>query len=202
MQNKLQWLLLPLLATQMVGIAAAQAPTKIGIISVQQALVATKDGQRAVQELEQQFAPKRKELEKKQQAVQQMQAQLQKGSAVLSEDQRRKLMGDIDQQTKAFNRDQEDYSAELEQAQGRILQELGQKMMAVLDKYAKEKGFAIILDVSNQQTPVLYAANEVDVTKDIIELYDKNAGTAAPAAKPAPAAPAPAAPAAPAPKKK
>lgn len=202
MQNKLQWLLLPLLATQMVGIAAAQAPTKVGIISVQQALVATKDGQRAVQELEQQFAPKRKELEKKQQAVQQMQAQLQKGSAVLSEDQRRKLMGDIDTQTKAFNRDQEDYSAELEQAQGRILQELGQKMMAVLDKYAKEKGFAIILDVSNQQTPVLYAANEVDVTKDIIELYDKNVGTAAPAAKPAPAAPAPAAPAAPAPKKK
>lgn len=201
MQNKLQWLLLPLLATQLVGIAAAQAPTKVGIISVQQALVATKDGQKAVQELEQQFAPKRKELEKKQQAVQQMQAQLQKGSAVLSEEQRRKLMADIDQQTKAFNRDQEDYSAELEQAQGKILQELGQKMMAVLDKYAKEKGFAIILDVSNQQTPVLYAANEVDVTKDIIELYDKNVGTAAPAAAKPAAAPAPA-PAPPVTKKK
>jgi outer membrane protein len=195
MQNKLQWLLLPLLATQMVGVAAAQAPTKVGIISVQQALVATKDGQKAVQDLEQQFAPKRKELEKKQQAVQQMQAQLQKGSAVLSEDQRRKLMADIDQQTKAFNRDQEDYSAELEQAQGKILQDLGQKMMAVLDKYAKEKGFAIILDVSNQQTPVLYAANEVDVTKDIIELYDKSSSTAASSA-PAASAPAPAAPAA------
>ncbi|MBL8230582.1 MAG: OmpH family outer membrane protein [Bryobacterales bacterium] len=200
MQNKLQWLLLPLLATQLVGIAAAQAPTKVGIISVQQALVATRDGQKAVQELEQQFAPKRKELEKKQESIRQMQAQLQKGSAVLSEEQRRKLMADIDQLTKAFNRDQEDYSAELEQAQGKILQELGQKMMAVLDKYAKEKGFAIILDVSNQQTPVLYAANEVDVTKDIIELYDKNVGTAAPAAKPA-AAPAPA-PAPPVTKKK
>jgi outer membrane protein len=196
MQNKLQWLLLPLLATQMAGIAAAQTPTKVGIISVQQALVATKDGQKAVQELEQQFAPKRKELEKRQQAVQQMQAQLQKGSAVLSEEQRRKLMADIDQQTKAFNRDQEDYSAELEQAQGKILQELGQKMMAVLDKYAKEKGFAIILDVSNQQTPVLYAANEVDVTKDIIELYDKSSGAAASSAPAAAAAPAPAAPAA------
>jgi outer membrane protein len=192
--HKSLWLL-PLFAAQLVGLAAAQAPTKIGIISIQNAIVATKDGQKAVQDLEQSFAPKRKEIEKKQANVQQLQAQLQKGSTVLSEDQRRRLMADIDVQTKSFNRDAEDFSAELEQAQGKILQELGQKMMAIIDKYSKEKGFAVILDVSSQQTPVLYAATEVDITKDIIELYDKNAASMpAPAAKPGaltPPAPAP-----------
>lgn len=195
--NKSLWML-PLLASQLVGLAAAQAPTKIGIISIQNAIVATKDGQAAVSNLEQQFAPKRKEIEKKQAGVQQLQAQLQKGSTVLSEDQRRKLMADIDIQTKSFNRDAEDFSAELEQAQGKILQDLGQKMMAIIDKYSKEKGFAVILDVSSQQTPVLYAATEVDITKDIIELYDKSAGSMpAPAAKPGAMTPPP-----PAPKKK
>jgi hypothetical protein len=54
---------------------------------------------------------------------------------------------------------------------------------------------------------VLYASNTVDITKDIIALYDKTAPAATPASsapKPAPpaAAPKPAAPAAaPAPKK-
>ncbi len=198
MHWKRQWLLALLAA----GIATAQtAPTKVGIINIQGALVATKDGQKAVQELETRFAPKRKEIEKRQQNIQTLQAQLQKGGSVLSDDQKRKLMGDIDQQTKTLNRDVEDAQGELEQEQGKMLSELYQKMQVIIDKYAKEKGYALILDVSSQQTPVLYAANEVEITKEIIELYDKNApsapaeGTAAPkpAASPASLSPIPAA---------
>jgi outer membrane protein len=65
-----------------------------------------------------------------------------------------------------------------------------------IDKYAKDSGYSLILDVSNPNTPVLYASNTIDITKEIIDLYDKNAGalpttSAAPpnAARP-PAAPA------------
>jgi outer membrane protein len=70
--------------------------------------------------------------------------------------------------------------------------------MAVLDKYAKDNGFGVILDVSSQQTPVLWASNATDITGEIVKLYDAAAGTpAAPAAaKPANAVPrTPAAPA-------
>jgi outer membrane protein len=80
-------------------------------------------------------------------------------------------------------------------------------MMAVIDKYAKDNGYTLILDVSSPQTPVLYASNTIDVTKDIIDLYDKNTapasapGAAPTAAKPAPATPRPGA-AAPPPKPK
>ncbi|MDX1980201.1 MAG: OmpH family outer membrane protein [Bryobacteraceae bacterium] len=191
--------MLPLLAAQFVGTAAAQAPSKIGIINIQAAIVSTDDGKKALGDLESRFGPRRKELEKKQQDIQQLQAQLQKGGTVLGDDQKRKLMGDIDAKTKSFNREVEDAQAEVEQEQGKIYQQLGQKMMGVIDKYARDKGFAVILDVSTQQTPVLYAANDVDVTKEIIELYNKSTGAAAAPAAAAPAAPAPAAPA---PKKK
>ncbi len=176
---------LPLVAAQLVGIAAAQAPAKIGIINVQAAIVNTEDGKKALGNLEGKFGPKRKELERKQGDIQQLQAQLQKGSTVLGDEQKRKLMGDIDARTKSFNREVEDAQAEVEQEQGKIYQDLGQKMMAVIDKYARDKGFSVILDVSTQQTPVLYAANDVDITKDIIELYNKNAAAGAPAAAPA-----------------
>jgi outer membrane protein len=79
------------------------------------------------------------------------------------------------------------------------MQELGGKMMAVLEKYATQNAFAVVLDVSNPQTPVLWAASAVDITNDIVKLYDQAypgaAGApAVPAAKPAAARP-PAAPA-------
>jgi hypothetical protein len=46
-----------------------------------------------------------------------------------------------------------------------------------------------VLDTSSQNTPILYASNQIDLTQDIIRLYDqaypiKPAGTATPA-KPA-----------------
>jgi len=48
-------------------------------------------------------------------------------------------------------------------------------MLAVLDKFAKQNGYGIILDngSSAQSAPVvLYSANQVDVTQQIIKLYD------------------------------
>ena len=67
-------------------------------------------------------------------------------------------------------------------------------MIQVIDKYAQSNGLALVLDVSNQNTPVLYASNGIDITKDIIELYDKTASTLTAAPKPpATAAPKPAA---------
>src|SRR5215470_7349083 len=124
-------ILVPLVAVQLAGLAAAQTtPTKVAIINIQSAIAGTKDGQKALQDLETRFAPKRKEIEKKQQGIQQMQAQLQKGGSILSDDQKRKLMSDIDSQTKTLNRDVEDASAELEQEQNKIFQEILGKMQA------------------------------------------------------------------------
>jgi outer membrane protein len=180
--------------------AAAQsaAPNKVGVIQIQAALVATKDGQKAAKELEDKMAPRKKELDGKQSEIRDLQERLQKGGNTLSDSAKEELTRNIDTKTKSFNRQVEDAQAELEQQQRAVLNQLGQKMMQVIDKYAQANGFSVILDVSNQNTPVLYASNTVDITKEIVELYDKTsfAASTAPAGAPAPAAaprPAPAA---------
>lgn len=189
-----------LLAAALATAAGAQtAPsTKVGVIHIQNAIIGTKDGQKAAAELQTRFDPKRKELEGKQSRISGLQDTLNKGRNTMSADQREKLIREIDQLTKSLNRDTEDAQAEMEQAQQKILQDLGQRLMAVIDKYARDKGYTMILDVSSPQTPVLYVSSEFDITQDIVAIYDKAAGTAAPgtpAAKPA-------APPAAAPKKK
>ena len=187
----------------LVASAYGQQPTKVGIIHIQNAIIGTKEGQKAAAELQQRSAPKTKELEKKKQEIDVLREQLNKTSSVGSEEAKQKLMRDIDAKTKAFNRDVEDAQAELGQEEQKVLNELGGKMLSVIDKYAKDNGYTLILDVSNQQTSnVLFAANGIDVTQDVVALYDKGAATAAPAAAPAGGAAAPGTPAAkpPAPK--
>ena len=178
--------------------ATMSAPTKVGVIQIQAALAATKEGQKAAAELEVKLAPRKKELEGKQSEIKDLQDRLQKGGNTLSDSAKEDLTRNIDAKTKSYNRQLEDAQAELEQEQQKLVNVLGQKMMAVIDKFAQQNGFAIVLDVSNQNTPVLYASNTVDITKEVIDLYDKTVFTATPAAA-RPAAPAASRPAAPTP---
>jgi len=199
----------PALVLGMAACAYAQAPAKVAIINVQNAILQTKDGQKAAGELQTRFKPKKDELDKKQAEIAGLQDQLRKGSATMSEDAKNKLVRDIDTNNKSLQRETEDAQADLDQEQGKIMQDLGNKVMAVIEKYSTANGVALVLDVSNPQTPVLWASQTIDITNEIVKLYDQanpstGAGAAPAAAKPpaAPGAVRTPATAAPAPKKK
>jgi len=160
----------------------AQAPaTKVGVINIQQTILSTKDGQKATQNLQAKFDPRRKDIERKQQEIQQMQDSFRKTQNTASEDQRTKLARDIDQKQMALKRDMEDAQGDFEQEQSRAYNELGGRLLQVIDKYARDNSYTLILDVSSPQTPVLYMANGTDITAEIVKLYDTNAPAAAPA---------------------
>jgi outer membrane protein len=193
------------------GVASAQAPPKFGVIDMQQALLSTKDGQKAVAELKAKFTPKEQEFQKRQSDLQSKQEQYRKTENTISDEAKAALARDIDVMTKNLQRDTDDARQDVDQEQQRVLNELGAKMMQVLQKYASDKQLTMIFDVSGQPNNVLYASSTIDVTRDIIALYDaappgapatpsvKAPASSAPA--PAPRRPAPApAPAAPGPK--
>ncbi len=167
----------------------AAAPTKIGIIHVQAAILQTKDGQKAAADLKAKFAPKQAELEKKQAAIEGLREQMQKGSATMSDEAKQKIARDIDANTKSLTRDNEDLQADVEQEEGKIFNDLGSKLYAIVEKYAKDNAYSMIIDVSSQQTPVWWAADSINITAEITSLYDK-AHPAGAASAPAPARPA------------
>src|ERR1035437_10013834 len=205
---KKNFVVFPAFVLGMAAMVHAQTPAKVAIIHVQNAILQTKDGQKAAGDLQGRFKPKKDALDKKQADIAALQDTLRKGSATMSEEAQAKLRRDIDANNKSLQRDTEDAQADLDADQGKIMQELGNKVMAVLEKFATANGYALVLDVSNPQTPMLWASQTIDITSDIVKLYDQaNPGTAAPGAAKtpgaaAPAAPRPATPPAPAPKKK
>ncbi len=159
------------------GLAASSAfaQQKVGTINIQAAIVSTKDGQKAAADLQARFEPRRKEIERANAAIQALQDQYKKLGTVGSDDAKRKLQADIEGKTKSLQRDSEDAQSDFDQEQQKILNELGGRIMQVIGKYATDNGFSVILDISSQQTPVIWAAPSLDVTNDVIKLYDANA---------------------------
>jgi outer membrane protein len=149
--------------------------TKVGTINIQQAVIQSKDGQTAAKALTERFEPRKRDIEAKAQSVNALEDQLRKSQNTASADALRKLQGDIDAKKKSLQRDQEDAEAEYQQEYGKVMNDLGGRLMQVIDKYARDKGFSLILDVGSQQTPVLWIATGVDITADIIAMYDANA---------------------------
>jgi outer membrane protein len=93
---------------------------------------------------------------------------------------------------KQLTRKKEDYQEDVNASQQEVIDRIGRKMMDVLDRYARENAFVAIFDSSAQGAPI-YASNGIDVTPDIIKLYDQAYPAKASATAPKPAATKPAA---------
>ena len=185
--------------------AATTAPAggvKIGIINIQQAIALTNEGKRDIEGLEKKFDPKRQELQGLSKEVEDIQKQLDTQGSKLNDEARNNMVKSLETKRKSLQRQAEDAQNDYQGQQQELVNRIGTKLMEALDKYAKANGFALIIDVSGPQNPVLWAQPNVDVTQQVAAAYNATSPVAAPAARPATASstPRPAAPSAPAPK--
>jgi outer membrane protein len=165
---------------------AQQTLNKVGVINIQGAIVGTKDGQKASQELNKKVVPKEKEFELRRNEIAQLQDQYDKSGSVMSEDKRNQIARDINEKKKRLERDMQDAEEDLKSEQEKLLQGLGGRIIAVIEKYAKDNGYSMILDVSNPNTPIVYFSSGIDITQDIVSLYDKTSSSGGPVPTAAP----------------
>lgn len=102
-----------------------------------------------------------------------MQQKLQAGQGKLSQDEEARLTAEGQRLTQRLDRRRSDFQEDASAAQQEVLERIGRKMVDVLDRYARENGYSVILDTSGQNSPILYAADQVNVTQEIIRLYDQ-----------------------------
>jgi outer membrane protein len=163
-------------------------PTKIGVVNIQQAIQECAEGKKEIDALQQKFAPKQVELKQLSDDVENLKKQYQAQADKLSDEEKNSRAKAIDTKQKSLQRNYEDAQTEFQQAEQDVINRIGSKMVAVLEKYANANGFAVVLDVSNPQTsPVLWATQGTVITKELVDAYDKAnpAGATAPATKPA-----------------
>ena len=160
--------------------APPPAPVKVATIFGQNAIANTQEGQKASAALSTKFAPKRDEYNRKQAELQTLRDQLKKGQATMSAEALRSLNQSIDAKNREVQRVGQDSQAALEEEEGAMMQQLGDKLMAVIRDYATRNGYAVVIDVSLPNGPVLWASPSIDITNEIVKLYDQSHPAAAP----------------------
>jgi len=174
--------------------AGSASAGKFGVINVRQAIISTAEGKQASAELQSQFAPRQNELENLNKQINDIRNRLASGTSTLSDEEKGRLTQQGQRLTQQLDRKNNELQEDVNAAQAEVVDHIGRKMMDVLDRYSRENGLVAVFDSSSQNSPILFASTNIDVTQDIIKLFDQAypiKSSATPAAKPA--APKPAA---------
>jgi outer membrane protein len=157
--------------------------TKVGTISIEQAIFATNEGRRDFEALSKKLEPKQNELKGQNDELESLQKQLNTQGDKLNEDARATLVKQIETKKKSLDRSVQDAREDAQNQQNEIAQRILQKMAPVLVKYANENGFGVIIDTSQPwpQGPVVWWGQAVDVTKPVVEAFNAQSGVPAPA---------------------
>ena len=148
------------------------APGKIGLINIQAAIASTEEGKKALGDIQKKFEPRRNDLERQQQEINALQDQLQKQQTTLSDEEGLRLNRELDEKQRLFKRAQEDAQADYKNDNQEAVRRIGQKMVRVINDYAQQNGFALVLDPAAVQLPVYFAARGLDLTEAIVKRYD------------------------------
>jgi len=180
--------------------APASAPavtatgTKVGTISMEQAIFATNEGRRDFEALQKKLEPKQTELKNQNDEIENLKKQLNAQQDKLNDDARANLVKQIESKQKQLDRALQDAREDAQNQQNEVAQRILQKLGPVLIKYAADNGFGVIIDTSQPwpQSPVVWWGEAVDVTKPVVDVYNAQSSVPAPAttgAAPKPAAP-------------
>jgi outer membrane protein len=168
--------------------SATEAPptgvTKLAVIAFQPAVASTNEGRQALAKVQQKFEPKQTELKGLSDEIDTLKKQLQSSGSTLSQDARAAQLRTIDDKEKSLQRQAQDAQTDYQQAMSEAFQGIAQKFYAVMQDYAQSNGYGLVLDMSSQQTPVVWASKGADITAAVVKEYNQKSGIAAPAAQP------------------
>lgn len=152
------------------SVVLAAAPTKIGVIDLQQILAESKAGKAAGKRLESKAENFKGKFQSEQKELQTLQEEIEKKSSVWSEEKRAEKVRELQKAGRDYKEKTSDASFELKQLQEKELTPILETLRGVVEQYGKKNGYAIIFE---KVAGVAYIDNGIDITSDIIRELDK-----------------------------
>lgn len=163
----------------------ASAQLKVAVVNVQQAMLDSEELKKASAELERKYKPRQDELQKLNNDLQLIQQQISSGKL------NQQAIADLQAQGTRKQRDaqrlSDDLQSDFDRDRQDILGQAAKRMQEVVKKIAEEKGYDIVVDVSQ----TLYFKPSLDLTAEALAAYNKAYPATGGSAAPAAAAPAP-----------
>ena len=150
------------------GIPFASAQSKIAIVKFQEALLGTAEIKKDQGVLQQKYKPRQDEIER-------LNKELQDINTRLGDPSKLSQVGITDLQSQGqkkqtrLTRLNQDIEEDFNRDRQEILTKASQRMTDVIKKIAEEKGFDVVLDVTN----TLFSKPGLDITTEVTAAYDK-----------------------------
>jgi outer membrane protein len=148
---------------------AASAQTKVAVINIQRAVLESDDIQKASAAMEAKYKPRQQEIEKLQKDLQAIQQQLQAGAGKLTPQAEADLTAQGQRKQRELQRISDDLQSDVNTERNDILGKSQQKMATVVKKLAEEKGYDLVVDVTN----TWYFKPALDITAEALAEYNK-----------------------------
>jgi len=196
--------LLPiLLVTALLAPSYLFSQAKVAVVDFERAIVESVEGKKSAAKFNARVEAVQKDLEKRQKELEELTNKLRTQDRVLSDAAKADVQKDIDRRQTELTRLNEDAQKELDGMRDELLRPVAEIASRILQVLAAERGYTLVVDVSNPQTNVIYVNKDVDITADLSKRIDtelaKQPLQATPPASTAPRPPA-AAPTGPAPR--
>jgi outer membrane protein len=147
--------------------AIASAQVKIAVVNIQKAMLDSDELKKTSADLEGKYKPRQDELAQLQKDLESIQTQLASGK--LTQAQGTDLQAQGTRKQRDAQRISEDLQADFDRDRQDILAKSAAKMQDVVKKIAEEKGYDIVIDVSQ----AVYTKPALDITADALAAYNK-----------------------------
>ena len=153
--------------------ALAQATLKVGVVDFAVLLQQSPQVVAADERLQDEFAPRQRELIAMQTALEEKAATLQKNLEVMGQAERENAQRDFRDEERAFVRAQNELREDLDLRRNEVFQTVQRELAIEVKAYAEAEGFDLIL-----VDGVLHHSDKVSVTGEVLERLRVKAGVA------------------------
>lgn len=153
----------------MTGPRAEAQEVKIGVVNINVLMEQAPQAQVAMDALQEEFAPRQRNILAKQKEFEDMTEKVQRDLAVMGETERRNAERELRDLQRDVQRMQEEFREDLNLRRNEELGNLQRSLLKEVQDYAESAGFDIIIGDG-----VLYASSAVNVTQRVLEAMQQN----------------------------
>ncbi len=162
------------------GVAHAQAQTKIAVVNIPRLLEEAPQAKAAMQALQDEFAPRMREISAQQKELKTKEEKLQRDGAVMAENERRNSEKDLREGQRELSRKYNEYNEDLNLRRNEELGKLQRSLLQEVQAFARTGNYDLVVGDG-----VLYVNESMDITPQVLSALQARAKTGGPA-KPAP----------------
>ena len=151
------------------ALPAAAQELKVGVVNVPLLMDRAPQTKAAMDALEEEFAPRQREILAKQKEYQDLSEKVQRDVAVMGEAERRNAERDLRDLQREVQRQQTEFREDLNIRRNEELGNLQRALLKEVQDYAQTAGFDLIVGDG-----VLYASNAINVTELVLRAVEAN----------------------------